>query len=144
MDKREIAQNSEREAVRNPCVGKTITSVSLKDDLLKMSFDDNTEMVLWDDTLGCCEVRHTSSDDELTYYVGSKLLGIEIADVRNGQPGSQGQMDILFLNVTTSKGVFTLQNHNDHNGYYGGFTVVFRVWVASGKEYSQFSVLESY
>jgi hypothetical protein len=35
--------------------------------------------------------------------------------------------DIAFLLVQTSDGVFTMVNHNEHNGYYGGFLVTCEV-----------------
>lgn len=31
--------------------------------------------------------------------------------------------EVQFLHVKTSKGSFAVSNHNEHNGYYGGFNV---------------------
>jgi hypothetical protein len=31
--------------------------------------------------------------------------------------------EVAFLEVTTDRGVFQMKNHNEHNGYYGGFLI---------------------
>ena len=32
--------------------------------------------------------------------------------------------EVQFLEIKTSKGIFTMSTHNEHNGYYGGFAIV--------------------
>ena len=54
------------------------------------------------------------------YFKGSKLLNVEIRDVEFDEADFQTH-EVQFLVITTSKGAFTLENHNLHNGYYGGF-----------------------
>ena len=34
--------------------------------------------------------------------------------------------EVQFLEVKTSKGSFTMSSHNEHNGYYGGFSIEVR------------------
>ena len=62
------------------------------------------------------------TDDNLDYYVGSKLLGFEIKEATIMEDG-YGLHEIQFLEVRTSKGCFTMASHNEHNGYYGGFDI---------------------
>lgn len=46
--------------------------------------------------------------------------GPEEADEYGGSKESQ------FLIITTDMGAFTIVNYNEHNGYYGGFSIVAR------------------
>ena len=60
------------------------------------------------------------TDDDLGYYIGSTLTGAEISDAPS-VPNEYGEEhEIQFLRISTSRGVFTVSNHNEHNGYYGG------------------------
>lgn len=63
------------------------------------------------------------TDDDLAYYVGAELRNVEIKDgpTEDGEYGDTHE--IQFLVVTTDKGEFTLSNHVEHNGYYGGFAI---------------------
>jgi len=66
-----------------------------------------------------------TTDDKLGDYVGGNLLNIEVKPVPIplSESGDGDDHDIEFLEITTSKGAFVLTNHNEHNGYYGGFSV---------------------
>jgi hypothetical protein len=62
------------------------------------------------------------TDYNLSDYVGAKLLGAEVMDA----PPISAQYEeheVQFLHVKTSKGTFTMSSHNEHNGYYGGFSI---------------------
>jgi len=61
------------------------------------------------------------TDDDLTEYANAKLLGFELKDVTFEQEEWGDMHEIQFLDVKTDKGVFQMSNHNEHNGYYGGF-----------------------
>lgn len=103
--------------------GKTISTLTYDDDALRFTFEDGSGMKLADEGQSCCEARYMRTDDDLSYFVGSKLMD---AKVREGpdEEGEYGDMhEIAFLVVTTSKGTFTMANHNEHNGYYGGFLI---------------------
>ena len=64
-----------------------------------------------------------STADDLKQFVGAELLGAEIKPA-SGIEGPDGDVhEIEFLDITTSKGVFQAANHNEHNGYYGGFSI---------------------
>jgi len=102
---------------------KTIRDVSLNDNKLKISFDDGTKMVLFDDGQSCCERRYMVCDDDLDYYAGATLLNIKIGDTSKVKDEEFSVHQVQFLRVTTDKGTIVCSNHNEHNGYYGGFSI---------------------
>jgi len=116
---------------KNPAdfYGKTISSVFMGenhygDNFLDIEFTDNVKIRLRDDGQSCCEHRYMTCDDDLQALVGNKLEKIEIKDVEYKE-GEYGQPhDIQFLEITTDKGFITIANHNEHNGYYGGFSII--------------------
>ncbi len=105
-------------------VGKTIAALRLgEDDALHFEFSDGSKLKLYDDGQSCCEQRYMRTDDNLSDYIGAKLLGAEIKDAPS-IPDEYGEHEVQFLDVKTDKGVFTMSSHNEHNGYYGGFWIV--------------------
>ena len=103
-------------------VGHIITAVRLADNVLRIGLDDGSVLSLQDDGQSCCEARYMRTDDDLSSFVGATLIDVELADA----PPVEGDYDVhevQFLNVKTSKGVLALSNHNEHNGYYGGFAI---------------------
>jgi len=113
---RETAEVSQKAA------GKKITKLELASDKLIFTFADGSMIKLWDDGQSCCEKRYMHTDDDLPYYIGSRLLDIEIRDAPD-VPDEYDYHEVQFLLVTTSKGVFTMVTHNEHNGWYGGFSI---------------------
>lgn len=104
------------------CLGKEIESVTLgEDNELRFALKGVGELALRDDGQSCCESRYMRTDDDLPYYAGATLLGIEVADGPSIDDGEAH--DTQFLKVTTSKGAFTVVSHVEHNGYYGGFSI---------------------
>ena len=117
-------------------LGKKITDITLfpqpedssswdeDHDTIQLTFEDGSKLKLWDAGQSCCEQRYMRTDDDLPYHVGAELKDLEL---REGPSESEGEYeschDIEFLLLTTSKGVITMANHNEHNGYYGGFSV---------------------
>jgi hypothetical protein len=101
-------------------IGKTIKEVSLVNDGLHFTFEDGYRMRIFDDGQSCCEIRYMRTDDDLSYFVGAKLTGAEIKDAPN-VPDEYGEHEVQFLEIQTDRGVFTISNHNEHNGYYDGF-----------------------
>lgn len=113
-------------------MGKEITGIALagpvgstEKDELHIRFKNNTFIRIADDGQSCCENRYMTTDDKLDDYVGGNLLNIEVKPVPIPlkESGDGDDHDIEFLEITTSKGAFVLTNHNEHNGYYGGFSV---------------------
>ena len=124
-------------------LGKKIAKLWLgDDDALHFRFEDGTGIKLFDDDQSCCEHRYMRTDDDLEYYIGSVLQSAEVRDapsmveddygeheVRDAPSmveDDYGEHEVAFLEVVTSKGSFTMSNHNEHNGYYGGFCIVCR------------------
>lgn len=90
---------------------------------LVISFGDGAHVSILDDGQQCCEHRYMTTDDDLSAFVGAELMDIEVRNGGSNELDFSDYDDIQFLLVTTSKGVFTIENHNEHNGYYGGFDV---------------------
>ena len=106
-------------------IGKKIKKVWLDEESnkLRFEFDDNSNLVMYDGGQSCCEYRYMRTDDDLNEYEGATVLDFELKDAPS-QEGEYGEHEIQFLDVITDKGVFQLANHNEHNGYYGGFWIV--------------------
>lgn len=104
-------------------VGKEIVSVECVDNALRMHFTDGTGISLADDGQSCCESRYMKCDDDLAYFAGHKIVDYEQAAGPNAE-GEHGDVhEIEFLRVKTDKGVISVANHVEHNGYYGGFSI---------------------
>lgn len=102
---------------------KTITSLSVESSTLYIRFEDGTGITLSDVGQSCCERRYMTCDDALGYYVGAEYYGWETRRCSEGGDDEYNVHDIQFLLVNTSRGTFTVANHNIHNGYYGGFSI---------------------
>lgn len=103
--------------------GKVITELYLKSDTLHFTFVDGSRIRIYDGGQSCCESRYMVTDDDLSYYVGATLLDGEIAQSPDVEDGGECH-EVQFLHIKTSKGTFTMSNHNEHNGYYVGFSII--------------------
>ena len=110
-------------AVVRAAVGKTITGLYLKDDALHFGFDDGSTMTLSDKGQSCCEHRYMVTDDPLPSFVGAQFLGAEIVNAPDVTDSDGDVHEVQFLNILTSLGRFQMASHNEHNGYYGGFSI---------------------
>ena len=105
-------------------IGKTITELTIgEDDAFHLVFSDGSKMRLVDTGQSCCETRYMRTDDTLSDYIGAQLLSVGTREVSSPEDEGWDAHDIEFLVVKTSKGDFTMSNHNVHNGYYGGFAI---------------------
>jgi hypothetical protein len=121
-----LGGNEESARTFSDAIGKEITALSIDDNALHFTLADGTKFMLFDDGQSCCESRYMRTDDDLAYHVGANLLSAETraADEKAVAEDDWGGVhDIEFLVVTTSKGTITVSNHNEHNGYYGGFAM---------------------
>lgn len=118
------------------CVGKNITLLELEEDSTEygegmdafvVGFEDGTRLCLWDDGQSCCERRYMTTDDDLPSYVGSTFLDAELREGPETQDEYGETHEVQFLTVKTSGGNVVLSNHNEHNGYYGGFSIMSEV-----------------
>lgn len=123
-----LSGNANSVAVVKASLNQTITALKLgEDDALHFEFADGSKMKLWDDGQSCCESRYMRTDDNLADFVGATLLDLELRDAPDVKDTSDDygeEHDVQFLVVKTSRGDFTMSNHNEHNGYYGGFAIV--------------------
>ncbi len=89
---------------------------------LDIDFEGGGRLRLWDDGRSCCEHRYMSAEDDLAGCVGGKLVGIELRD--GPHPEEEGDVhECEFLHVITDRMTAVISNHNEHNGYYGGFCI---------------------
>lgn len=116
--------SDERKADLESCIGKVIASAAMEDDANRMAlhFTNGDTLYLFDDGQTCCEKRYMVCDDDLRHLEGSTFLGVDLADGPDLETGDDSH-EQQFMNVLTSSGVVTVSNHNEHNGFYGGFSV---------------------
>jgi hypothetical protein len=107
-------------------VGKMIVGLRLgDDDALHFMFDDGTGIKMFDDGQSCCESRYMLTDDKLEEHVGAKLIGAIIKTAGRVDTEEEYNVhEVQFLEIHTSNGYVTLSSHNEHNGYYGGISLV--------------------
>lgn len=123
-----LGGNEETVTAVKSSIGKTIAELTLlkgEMDSLDFTFTDGSKLSLWDNGQSCCEHRYMETGDKLADFIGSELLGFELKEGPVENPDSEPH-EIQFLDVKTSKGVFQMSNHNEHNGYYGGFSITAR------------------
>ena len=107
-------------------IGKRVVSVDLvsgNPDELRIVLDDGSTLVLWDDGQSCCESRYMLTDDDVTSFVGSTLRGVEVREAPNAEDDGYDTHEVAFLAVQTDGGDLVCSTHNEHNGYYGGFSI---------------------
>lgn len=107
--------------------GREIKSavLSSEDDTLVIGFADGVTIEISDQGQSCCELRYMKTDDDVSSLIGSKIREFYI---KQG-PEEEHDYDVhevCFLEIATDKGFVTISNHNEHNGYYGGFALNIR------------------
>lgn len=107
-------------------IGKQIRSVSLENDTLYIVMEDDTSVAISDEGQSCCEHRYATCDDDLSQFAGAVLLGAEEKEVSGNSEDDWSEHDIMFVDFITTAGRFQLASHNEHNGYYGGFSLYAR------------------
>lgn len=107
------------------CVGKTIAAADVDEGGVSLTFDDGLVLTIFDDGQSCCEHRYMRTDDDPAAFVGARLVGVSDRDGDGcGEEGEYGEAhDIVFLVIDTDRGALTVSTHNEHNGYYGGFSL---------------------
>lgn len=121
-----LGGNEESVNAIKQAVGQTIESLNLDEESneLRFGFTGGYKIALFDDGQSCCEHRYMRTDDDLTEFVGAKFLGARVEDAEPAPEDEYGGVDeIQLLVIETDRGNFVMTNHNDHNGYYGGFSI---------------------
>jgi len=122
-----LGGNAETVAAVNYAVGKRIESVSMCLDTLEIELNDGRSVHVSDEGQSCCERRYMTCDDDLPSFAGATIAAIETRDVPPIADDDNECHDVQFLVVTTDKGAITCSTHNEHNGYYGGFSIQARL-----------------
>lgn len=101
-----------------------IARFNAENNTLTLVFEDGSEVVISDHAQDCCEHRYMTCDDDLELVRGERFVGCEILSVQNQTDDEYGDVhDIEFLHIRTTGGTLVCQTHNEHNGYYGGFSL---------------------
>lgn len=103
--------------------GRTICGAEIVDNRLRLTLDGGKQIEIWDNGQSCCENRYMTSDDDLKSLVSHKITRIEAKDGPH-QSADYDEHETCFVEVGADKGFVTITNHNEHNGYYGGFDLM--------------------
>lgn len=90
---------------------------------LTLTFEDGSVLNFRDLGQDCCERRYMTCGDDLQSFSGAKFVGLEVLDAPDVDDGGEVH-EVQFLHVRTDAGTLVCETHNEHNGYYGGFSVV--------------------
>lgn len=101
-------------------VGRKIVAAEMNDERFLITFEDGKRIAIWDNGQSCCEHRYMRTDDDVQSLVGHKLARIEAKDA-SSETDEYDVHEVCFVEIGTDAGFITLANHNEHNGYYGGF-----------------------
>ena len=107
-------------------MGKVIVAAAIgrgeyKEDGMVLQFTDGSGLRIYDGGQSSCEKRYMSCDDNLPYFTGSTFMSAEVREAPAVEDEDGGVHEVEFLVLHTSKGVITVANHNEHNGWYSGF-----------------------
>ena len=122
MNKLYIGSDRTMSAIKDS-IGETITNIIIIDDNLFINFDNDKALRVWDGGQQCCEHRYMKCDDDLNDYIGATLTNVYSKPAIFTDDDWGGRHEIVFIEFETTNGVFTIVNHNAHNGYYGGFYI---------------------
>ena len=106
--------------------GRKIEKADFSDNALFLTFDDGVKIRVFDDGQSCCESRYMQTDDDVKWLEGKVLRELSLKDgtqPKKDDDDDYGDHEIQFLEVMTNDGCITFANHNEHNGYYGGFAM---------------------
>jgi len=115
--------NTESAAAAQKAIGQKIERMELIDDVLTIKFESGYKIALTDEGQSCCETRYMRTDEDLDDYIGATLTSIEVANAPSMNDNHGEPHDVQFLRVHTSAGIAVFSSHNEHNGYYGGFSI---------------------
>lgn len=101
--------------------GRGVLDASFNNSEIHLTFDDGIKIKIWDDTQTCCEKRYMTCDDNVKDLIGKKLISIKTKEHRIQEEEYGYEHEIVFLEIKAGHETVTFANHNEHNGYYGGF-----------------------
>lgn len=116
-----------------PYLYQVILSVSMTEEHIDLRLSGNKTIRLVDNGQSCCASRYMRTDDDIQALVGSTLERLEIKDGPDLLDGIECH-EQQFLEIGTNRGFITIANHNEHNGYYGGFSLTIEELKTGEKE----------
>lgn len=99
---------------------------------LRLELASGHKILIEDAGQSCFESRYLHSSDDLTALVGEELISIKASEVEYRHDTGE-EHEVVFLMVTTTMDSATIETHNEHSGYYGGFTIRATVIDPSGR-----------
>lgn len=106
----------------SPWLNQQILSASMTEENIELKLSDGKTIRIFDGGQSCCESRYMRTDDDIQSLVGHQLLRLEVKDGPDLEGGNECH-EQQFLEIGTEIGSVTIANHNEHNGYYGGFSL---------------------
>jgi hypothetical protein len=106
-----------------PGYGREISSVILEDETRLIIEFNGSKIAIFDGGQQCCERRYMRTDDDIQSLVGHTLLRIEAKQGPRIENDDDTVHEICFLEIGTDDGFISFSNHNENNGYYGGFNL---------------------
>lgn len=107
---------------------------SRRDGTFQIHFTNGNILELVDEGQSCCESRYITCDDDLEGLRGQTIVSIEVSGTGRHDTGNEMDHEQVFVRVQFSRFAVTLCTHNEHNGYYGGFSLVVRLLTRDGHE----------
>lgn len=105
-------------------IGKVISDISVDTNVLRIEFEDGSRLIFRDEGQSCCEHRYMTCDDNYSSCIGERFDGFNLSDVERADANCEDNVhQVTFLEITTNRDHFKVVNHNEHNGYYGGFAI---------------------
>lgn len=116
------------EEVFNKAVKDTYSNM----DGYRIKTEDSTYSILISNDQCCCESwGYFTSEDDVSDYIGSELLSVEVVDKALNNKKLEEEVswgldsgEAVFVNFNTSNGVLQFAVYNSHNGYYGHECIV--------------------
>jgi len=102
--------------------GSRVIEARIIRDRLYLYLVHGVQLIVYDDGQSCCEHRYMTCDDDLSKLVGGLLVEISERDGPDAE-AEYSEHEQKFVVVQTDIGGITLCTHNEHNGYYGGFSI---------------------
>lgn len=115
-----LSGNNNEEVIIN-LINSKITYLNLENDAIIIKTEQYSAKV-FDDGQSCCESRYITTSDKLQEFIGATIISFDLKEVK-GPEVEYGDHEIMFFQINTDRGAITFETHNEHNGYYGGFSI---------------------
>ena len=126
------------------CSGEVIENITIftegNIDILCIKLECGLQVEVCDNGQSCCEHRYMNCDDNLSSLVGEEFRSIKLGESSHTDH-DYDVTDIQFLKFQTNKDSITIANYNEHNGYYGGFSIESEIKASSGLSEKQLNYL---